>query len=116
MESILISIKKLLGIEENYTHFDEEIKMQINSALMSANQLGLGPPDGFAIEDESATWAEFVKDRKDLHGIKTYIYHKVRLAFDPPQTGPLVDAINKQIQELEWRLNVQVEGGKTDDQ
>lgn len=109
MESILTSIKKLLGIEEDYKHFDDEIIMQINAALSSANMLGVGPPEGFFITDASAVWSDLIGDRKDLHFIKTYVWHKVRLGFDPPQMGYLVDAIKSQIQELEWRLNVQIE-------
>ena len=109
MESILTSIKKLLGIQEDYTHFDDEIVIHINSAFMSAGMIGLGPPSGFTIKDKTTKWEEFVGDRKDLEAIRTYIWHKVRVAFDPPQTGPLVEAINNQINELEWRLNIQVE-------
>ena len=111
MESILTSVKKLLGIQEEYTHFDDEIVMQINTALMSAAMIGIGPPEGYSIKDKTDSWEDFVGDRKDLEAIKTYIWHKVRLAFDPPQTGPLTEAINNQIKELEWRLNVQVERG-----
>ena len=109
VESILTSVKKLLGIQEEYKHFDEELVIQINSALMSANMIGIGPAAGFSIKDDTAKWEDFIGLRKDLEAIKTYIYHKVRVAFDPPQTGPLVEAINNQIKELEWRLTVQAE-------
>jgi len=109
MESILTSIKKLLGLEESYEHFDSEIILLINSAFMSANMLGLGPVLGFTIADKSSMWTSFIGDRKDLDGVKTYIFLKVKLAFDPPQMGYLVESIKKQIDELEWRLNVQVE-------
>jgi hypothetical protein len=109
--SILISIKKLLGIEEEYTHFDSDIIMYINSAFMNLNQLGVGIVGGFKIEDDEPVWDDFIGERLDLEGIKTFIYLKVRLIFDPPQMGYLVDAIKDQIKELEWRLNVQVEGG-----
>lgn len=108
MESILTSIKKLLGIEEAYEQFDLEIIMLINSAFMSANQIGIGPEEGFSIEDKTATWSDFVGNRKDLKSIVAYIWHKVRLVWDPPQMGYLVDSIQKQITELEFRLNVQV--------
>lgn len=108
--SILTSIKKLLGVEEDYTHFDPDIIMHINSALMSLNQLGIGPTTGFRIEDANAKWTDFITGRLDLEGVKTYVYLKVRLIFDPPQMGYLVEAIKDQIKELEWRLNAQVEG------
>jgi hypothetical protein len=110
--SILTSIKKLLGIEEDYTHFDSDITMYINSAFMNLNQLGVGVIGGFKIEDASAEWDDFIDDERfDLEGVKIYIYLKTRLIFDPPQNSFLVEAIKEQIKELEWRLNVQVEGG-----
>jgi len=111
MDSILTSIKKLLGIEEDYNQFDTDIIININSTLMALTQLGVGPVEGFSITDKTATWTEFLDGRKDLEGVKTYVYLKVRLLFDPPQTGFLVDAIKNQIAELEWRLNIQAEGG-----
>lgn len=112
MVSILTSIKKLLGIEEDYTYFDNDIIMNVNSALFNLMQLGVGPTSGFTIKDKEATWADFLGDRIDLEPVKTYVYLKTRLAFDPPQTSFLIDAIKNQISEIEWRLNVQVEGGK----
>ncbi len=106
MESILTTIKKMLGIEESYDHFDSDIVIYINSAFMNLNQLGVGPIGGFKIEDADATWDNFVSERLDLEGIKTFIYLKVRLIFDPPQTGFLMDAIKSQIQELSFdKLN-----------
>ena len=108
--SILTSIKKLLGIDESYTHFDSDIIMYINSALMTLNQLGVGPLIGFVIEDNTATWSDFIGNRKNLEVVKSFVYLKTRLIFDPPQMGYLVDAINNQIKELEFRLLVQVEG------
>lgn len=107
--SILLSIKKLLGIEPEYEHFDTELIININSVFMILNQLGLGPVEGFVIESKEDTWDSFLLGRKDLESIKTYIYLKVRLMFDPPQMGYLVDSIKKQTEEFEWRLNVQVE-------
>ena len=109
MVSILTSIKKLLGIEEDYTYFDSDIIMNINSALFNLMQLGVGPASGFAIKDKEATWGEFLGARKDMESVKSYVYLKTRLAFDPPQTSFLIDAIKNQISELEWRLNVQSE-------
>lgn len=107
--SILTSIKKLLGIEKSYDHFDQEIIIHINSAFMNLNMLGIGPEEGFSIESDDAEWNNFIGQRTDLQAIKTYIYLKVRLLFDPPQMGYLVEAITKQISELEWRLTVQKE-------
>ncbi len=111
MESILTSVKKLIGIEESYEHFDQDIIIYINSAFANLNQLGVGPTEGFNVESETETWSDFIGERKDLESIKSYVYLKVRLIFDPPQMGYLVDAIKDQIKEIEWRLNVQVEGG-----
>ncbi len=113
MASILTSIKTLLGIEDCDHHFDGDIIMNINGALMTLNQLGVGPPEGFSITSKQQTWASLMGDRKDLEGIKMYIYLKTRLAFDPPQSGFLVESIKQQISELEWRINVQAEGERS---
>lgn len=109
MESILTSVKTLLGLKEEVTHFDTDIILFINSALMSANMIGLGSGLGFSITDKTATWSDFLGDRHDLAGVKTYIGLKVKLVFDPPQMGYLVESIKEQIAELEWRLNAQAE-------
>lgn len=111
MDSILNSIKKLLGITEDYKHFDPDLIMHINSAFFILNQLGVGPEDPFTIEDKNATWDEFVSNQ-DTEAIKSYIALRVRLLFDPPQHGSLMSAIQDQIKEYEWRLNVQVDPGK----
>ena len=111
MESILISIKKLLGIPNDYTQFDDDIIMHINSVLLNLTQLGVGPETGFSIEDDSAEWTDFVdiENNAQLHAIKTYLYLKVKLLFDPPLSSSVTDAMNNQIAELEWRLNAAVE-------
>lgn len=110
MESILTSIKKLLGIAEEYTHFDADIIMHINSVFMTLTQLGVGPSEGFMIEDDTTYWEEFIGDSMMLQAVKTYIYLKVRLVFDPSSLGSAtLAAYERQIQELEWRLNVTVE-------
>lgn len=108
-KSILTSIKKLLGIAEADESFDTDIIMHINTTLFKLNQIGVGPTEGFSIEDKSTLWSDFVGSRKDIEAIKSYTYLNVRLIFDPPQMGYLVDAIKEQIKEHEWRLNVQVE-------
>lgn len=102
--SILTCIKRLLGIDEDYTQFDPDILVHINSAFTTLLQLGIGPEEGFSITGATETWSEFIEDRTDIELVKTYIYLKVRLIFDPPQTGYLVDAITKQVLEIEWRL------------
>jgi len=105
-ESILTSTKKNLGIEESYTAFDPDIILHINSVFSTLNQLGIGPIDGFAIDDATAVWSDFLEGDLRLNSVKTYIYLRVRMLFDPPTTGYFVGAVQKQIEELEWRLNV----------
>ena len=109
MESILTSIKKLLGITEEYDQFDPDIIMHINSVFMILTQLGVGPAEGFSIEDDTAVWTDFIQDVKKLESVKTYIYLKVKLAFDPPLSSAVIDSMNRLINELEWRLNVAAE-------
>lgn len=108
MDSILTSIKKLLGIEASYTHFDTDITVHINTVLMVLTQLGVGPQDGFFIEDDSATWEEFIPG-VPYESVKSYVYLKVKLLFDPPLGTAVIEAINRQISELEWRLQVQAD-------
>lgn len=108
-ENILSSIKTLLGIQETDFNFDDEIIMSINSVFMTLNQLGVGPTTVFKIVDESATWTSFFGTNTDLESVKSYVYLKVRMLFDPPQNSFLVDAIERQIAEFEWRLQVQTE-------
>lgn len=109
MESILTSIKKLLGIEEDYEYFDADIIMHINSVFMILTQLGIGPAEGFSIQDAENTWDEFVPSGSNLEAIKTYMYLKVKLMFDPPTSSAVIDSANHIIGELEWRLNVSVD-------
>ena len=106
MDSVLASIKKLLGIAEEDTDFDTDIVIHINSVLMILNQLGIGPSDGFWIKDNSSVWKDFVGDDKSIEAVNSYVYLKVRLLFDPPLSSAVTDAINKNISELEWRLKV----------
>ena len=110
MDSILNSVKKVLGIQEDYTAFDVDILMHINTVFSILHQLGLGPEDGFVIEDDTPTWDTFLGDDLRLNSVKTYVYLRVRILFDPPSTSYLIESLNKQIQELEWRLNVVREG------
>lgn len=109
IESILISIKKLLGMAEDYDHFDQDIIMHINSVLMTLTQIGVGPAEGFSITGDSATWDDFVSEESKLEAVKTYIYLKVRLVFDPPQHSAHIAAMEKLAAEYEWRLNTAAE-------
>ena len=109
MESILTSIKKLLGIEEEYTQFDNDIIMHINSVFLNLTQLGVGPAEGFLIEDDTATWEDFIGDSNQLQAVKSYMYLKVKLLFDPPLSSSVIESTNRMIAELEWRLNVAVD-------
>jgi hypothetical protein len=111
INSILTSTKKVLGIDEDYTVFDEDIIMHINSVFMTLSQLGVGSSSGFQIEDDEAVWSDFVGADLNLNAVKTYIYLRVRLLFDPPTTSFVLTAMEQQIKELEWRLNVQVDPG-----
>jgi hypothetical protein len=107
-QSILTSTKKILGIAEDYTVFDLDIITHINTAFSTLTQLGVGPADGFMIEDETAVWADFIEDELDFqwNSIKSYVFLKVKQLFDPPTTSYLISATKQQIEELEWRLNV----------
>lgn len=109
MDSILTSIKKLLGITEEYTHFDPDIIMHINSVFMILNQMGVGPSEGFRIEDKSTTWDEYITEGENIESVKSYIHLKVKLLFDPPQGGAVMEATKQMINELEWRLNFETE-------
>lgn len=108
-DSILNSTKKLLGIAEDYDAFDTDIVMHINSVFNTLSQLGLHPTDGFAIEDEKSVWSDYIDNQKLYNSVKTYMYLKVRLLFDPPTTSFAIESFAKQIQEYEWRINVQIE-------
>ena len=110
MDSILDSTKKILGLDPEYDVFDVDIITHINSAFFTLNQLGVGPAEGFMIVDDAATWSEYLGGQINLNAVKTYVYLRVRLLFDPPQTSFAISAMEKQIQELEWRLNVHREG------
>ena len=113
MESILTSIKKLLGITEEYDHFDADIIMHINSVFMILNQLGVGPSEGFRIEDELATWDDYLSDDKQLDLVKSYMHLKVKLLFDPPANSTVTKSMEQMINEFEFRLNVAVDPGES---
>jgi len=115
MESILTSVKKVLGIGEEYEHFDVDIIMHINSTFSVLTQLGVGPKKGFSISDKETTWDEYIEDDLKLNDVKSYMYQKVRLMFDPPTMSALLESLNQQIKELEWRLNVAAEYKETEE-
>lgn len=113
MESILTSIKKLLGIAEEYEHFDADLIMHINSVFLVLTQIGVGPSDGFIIADSNTTWNDFVQDDiKKMQAVKTYVYLKVKLLFDPPSTSTLLESTKELIREYEFRLNHAAEFGQ----
>jgi len=105
--SILLSTKKVLGIAPDYTVFDEDVIIHINTAFSTLTQLGVGPSEDFTVEDADSEWADFVNEEDhQYNAVKSYVYLKVRMLFDPPTTSYLIAAQQKQIEELEWRLNV----------
>lgn len=115
MESILTSIKKLLGVTEEYTHYDADIIMHINTVFGTLAQLGVGPSEGFRIEDETTEWTEFIPGNSLLYeSVKSYMFLKVKLLFDPPLSGTVLQSYDRQISELEWRLNVTADPGKSE--
>lgn len=110
-DSILTSIKKLLGLPEEYEHFDADITMHINAVFMILTQLGIGKPEGFVITDKTQTWNDFLPngDLVKVSAIKSYMFMKVKLAFDPPQSSFVIESYNKLINEYEWRMNINVD-------
>ncbi len=107
-ESILYTIKIMLGLEKDYDPFDTEIISYINSALFVLYQLGIGEK-GFSISDSTTLWSDYISDRTDLVSVQTFVKLKTQLLFDPPSNSFAVDAINKQIDELTWRLCLEAE-------
>lgn len=112
--SILTSVKKSLGIEEDFTDFDPDIIMHINTALNILTQIGVGPAEGFQIEDSGSSWSDFISDKR-LNMVKTYIYSKVKLIFDPPQMTSVTEYLKEIVRELESRLSYAVDPEDTFD-
>lgn len=105
-ESILTSIKQMLGIEDEQTNFDVDIVFHINSVFSILTELGVGPTDGFRIRDKTTTWDEFLTENQPtLDLVKSYVYMKVKLIFDPPLSSAVVEAMKVSISEFEWRIN-----------
>ena len=109
MDSILTSVKKLLGIEEDYTHFDADIIMHINTVFMILNQLGVGPDEGFSITDKTSVWNDYIVDLQNFEAVKSYMFLKVKMLFDPPTGSAVTESYNRSISELESRLNMAAE-------
>lgn len=106
MDSILVSVKKLLGIDAEYTIFDPDIIIHINTAFAVLNQLGVGPADGFMIESDAEVWDDYIMDYNFLMA-KTFVFLKVKIAFDPPSSTALLESMQRQLDELTWRLELQ---------
>ena len=106
IQSILYSTKKALGLEPENDDFDEEVIMQINSVFATLHQLGVGPAEGFMIEDETLEWWDFLGDVTPLNNVKNFMFLSVRLAFDPPENSFGIQSVEKQIAEIGWRLEV----------
>lgn len=108
-DSILNTIKKMLGIENDNTDFDADVIVLINSALMVLRQLGIGPQSGFSIYDDSVNWNDYMDDINLYEPVKQYVYLKVRLIFDPPGNSYVAEQMRLEINELEWRLKTEKE-------
>lgn len=104
MESILTSIKKLLGIPEEDIHFDTDIIIHINSAFSRLHRLGVGTVDCFNIQDALPVWSEFTEEDNRINDVKTYVYLKVKLVFDPPLSSSVLEAMKATVNQLEWEL------------
>lgn len=113
-QSILTSIKKMLGPEEAYEHFDPDIIFHINSTLAILTQLGVGPVSGFSIHDKTAVWSDFIQDDELMNMVPTYIYLKVKLGFDPPTVAAVLESMERQAAQYEWRINVAAERNKSE--
>ena len=109
-ENILNSIKKLLGIPEDYIAFDQDIMIHINSVFMILSELGVGPSNGYSLKDGTEKWGDFISDDENLEGIKTYVYMKVKTIFDPPLNSAVLASMKELISEFEWRINNETEG------
>ncbi len=107
--SILDSVKKDLGIMPDYTYFDPDIIMGINSAFSILTQLGVGPSSGFSITDNTTLWSDYIPDDLHLEMVKTYVSKKTKQFFDPPSTGPIAEAHERVLKEMEWRINIAVD-------
>ena len=112
-DSILTSIKKLMGLTEEYDAFDQDILILINSVLFELEQIGVKAKDGFSLTDKTVVWSDYSDDDRLLNALKPYIYMKTKLAFDPPTSSWALDSMNRIIDRFEWRINLYVDTGGT---
>lgn len=112
-DSILTSIKKLMGLTEEYDAFDQDILMRINSVLFELEQIGVKAKDGFVLSDKTAVWSDYSDDDRLLNALKQYIYMKTKLTFDSPTNSGALDSMNRIIDRLEWRINLYADTGGT---
>lgn len=111
-DSILMTIRKLVCGDPYADHFDTDLLVHINACFSILNQLGVGPESGFVVTDETQSWSSYVADNRTLNIVKTYVTLKVKKIFDPPLTSSVLEAMDKEISQLEWRLNVAVDSVK----
>lgn len=109
MEKVLQSIKGMLGLPEEYDHFDNDLVIFINSAFMNLYQLGVGPQDGYALKTKNETWNDIFGTLDKIESVKLYVYYKTRIGFDPPSNSFVIEAMKEQLKEIEWRLRLEVE-------
>lgn len=112
-DSILTSIKKLMGLTEEYDAFDQDILILINSVLFELEQIGVKAKDGFVLSDKTAVWSDYSDDDRLLNALKPYIYMKTKLTFDPPTSSGALDSMNRIIDRFEWRINLYSDTGGT---
>ena len=108
-DSILVTIRKLVCGDPYANHFDTDLLVHINACFSVLNQLGVGPENGFVVTDETQSWSSYIADNYILNMVKTYVTLKVKKIFDPPLTSSVLEAMDKEISQLEWRLNVAVD-------
>lgn len=114
-DSILTSVKKLLGLTEENEEFDIDITIMINSAIFILAQIGVGPEDGYVVSDKTNTYEDWLGDAPYISMVKTYLYYKVRLSFDPPTQSAVLDSLKGLITEMESRLSYQVDPGNKEE-
>lgn len=112
-DSILTSIKKLMGLTEEYDAFDQDILILINSVLFELEQIGVKAKDGFSLTDKTVVWSDYSDDDRLLNVLKPYIYMKTKLTFDPPTSSGALDSMNRIIDRFEWRINLYADTGGT---
>lgn len=108
-DSILEDVKKLMNLDPSYDVFDRDLILHVNSVFSTLTQLGVGPPEGFIILDDVGEWTDFLSSDNRLNAVKSYVYLRVRLLFDPPATSFGITALENQAREMEWRLQVAVD-------